>query len=227
MPKQVLPQQCVPNTATGAVGTAKTWRDSRSLFALTPISLSRFPGWFTGVLVIVLCHNWLPLKMHFYSSPYSRNPVWLLIFTRIGLQDRKRSEVVHVRIKYEKKKKKELQLGLMSRTKTQQLRLWFLKMLRWLCQRPQYELIRSMWIRAHQGCSPSNSVDQPWLSYSIDMGFLGLRSPGTGCGLQSWGQNLGLVYLLGRPGTWFQRGIGLTDFIHCENNISSYKWEHF
>lgn len=227
MPKQVLPQQCAPNTATGAVGTAKTWRDSRSLFALTPISLSRFPGWFTGILVIVLCHNWLPLKMHFYSSPYSRNPVWLLIFTRIGLQDRKRSEVVHVRIKYEKKKKKNCSWGWCPGQRHSSWDCGFSRCFAGYVRDHSMNSYGACGLELIKDALLATVLDQPWLSYSIDMGFLGLRSPGTGCGLQSWGQNLGLVYLLGRPGTWFQRGIGLTDFIHCENNISSYKWEHF
>ena len=44
--------------------------------------------------------------------------------------------MVHLRIKL----KKRNQLGLMSRTKTQPPRLWFLRMLCLLCQRPQYEI---------------------------------------------------------------------------------------
>lgn len=125
--------------------------------------------------------------------------------------------MVHLRIKL----KKRNQLGLMSCTKTQQLRLWFLRMLRLLCQRPQYEIIQTVCIRASQQCFPSNKVlDGPYLSYNINMGFLGFSYHGCGYGLQSCSQNIGMVYLLCSPVTLFQRGI---DFRYYQHNISSYK----
>lgn len=74
--------------------------------------------------------------MHFYSSPSSQNPVSLLVLIRIGLQNRAIRNVT-----FKNKIKQRTELEMMSETKTQQLRLWFLGMFLLLGQRPQYEII--------------------------------------------------------------------------------------
>lgn len=163
--------------------------------------------------------------MYFCSSRSAQSLVCLLIFIMSWtIKQREWSEMLHLRIKWEKKKK-GTSLG-WRLGQTQQPRCWFLGMFHLLCQRPQDEIRWTLWIRARQQRLPSNQTREgPELSQHL-RGFSRMRFA------QVWllsthvaGTGGWTVSLRWSLATSFQSGIGLSGFRSCQRNISSYKSE--